>query len=191
MSCFHAELPCHAVAWAKINILVFVNKARRVCRSQPLKTTSSRQPRTTVYTRFRCWLLKTYCFISSRYFYGSVLFWRWNFLYNFEKFQSVAKLWSFPLNTYNYFANIFKLQGFTHFFLRNLTFQSLKNTTVNFALGQHVPKKGFVDFTNILIAWICKNGTFRIFYAKLYILHSVEGSTNRHNEIILGGDYKR
>ncbi len=34
-----------------------------------------------------------------------------------------------------------------------------------------------------------KNNTFRIFYAKLCILLSVDGSTNRRNEIILGGHY--
>ncbi len=33
---------------------------------------------------------------------------------------------------------------------------------------------------------MCKNGTFRFFYAKLYILLSVEGSTNHRNEIIWG-----
>ncbi len=31
-----------------------------------------------------------------------------------------------------------------------------------------------------------KNDTFRIFYTKLYMLLSVDGSTNRRNEIIFG-----
>ncbi len=34
-----------------------------------------------------------------------------------------------------------------------------------------------------------KNDTFRIFYAKLYKLLSVDGSTIRHNEITFGGHY--
>ncbi len=34
-----------------------------------------------------------------------------------------------------------------------------------------------------------KNDTFRIFYAKLFILLSVGGSNNRRKEIIFGGYY--
>ncbi len=52
-------------------------------------------------------------------------------------------------------------------------------------------QKRIIDFAIVLVEKICKNGTFRIFYATLYILLSVGGSTNRRNKIILGGDYKR
>ncbi len=34
-----------------------------------------------------------------------------------------------------------------------------------------------------------KNDTFCIYYAKLYELLSVDGSTNRHNEVIFWGHY--
>ncbi len=71
-----------------------------------------------------------------------------------------------------------------------VTFQSLKSSTTNISLGQHVPQKRIIDFKNVLIEIICKNGTFRIFYATLYILLPVDGSSNRRNEIILGGDFK-
>ncbi len=36
-----------------------------------------------------------------------------------------------------------------------------------------------------------KMAHFAFFKAKWYILLSVDGSTNRRNEIILGGDYNR
>ncbi len=82
-----------------------------------------------------------------------------------------------------------KLQGSIHFFSCELTFQSLKSNIINFCLGQHVLQSRIIGVVNVLVGYICKNGRFRIFYAKLYILLSVDGSTNRRNVIILGGDY--
>ncbi len=52
-------------------------------------------------------------------------------------------------------------------------------------------QKRIIDFANVLTEKIRRIGTFRIFYAKLCFLRLGGGSTNRRNEIILGGDYKR
>ncbi len=65
-------------------------------------------------------------------------------------------------------------------------------------VGSHFRALKAIKITSPLINMFCKmyystndakNDTFRIFYAKLYILPSVDGSTNRRNEIIFGGHY--
>ncbi len=84
-----------------------------------------------------------------------------------------------------------KLQDSIHFFLWKLPFQRLKSRTINFFLDHNVLKKRIIEIANALAGEIFENGTFRTFYAKLCILLSVIGSTNRRNEIILAGDYKR
>ncbi len=58
----------------------------------------------------------------------------------------------------------------------------------------HPGLKYFASFSNIFdIASFARElvDCYALIYAKLYILISVDGSTNRPNEIILGGDYKR
>ncbi len=81
--------------------------------------------------------------------------------------------------------SFFLVDGFSR-----LTLQRLKSNINNFSFGQHV-LQNVLFHSQMLLYWITlqSNGTFRVFYAKLYILLSVDGSTKCRNEIIFGGHY--
>ncbi len=68
--------------------------------------------------------------------------------------------------------------------------RGLVSLTKSAGAPTHVQRKRIIRFVNAFGRQICKNSTFRIFYAKLYILLWMDGSTNLRNEIILGETLK-